>query len=267
MGGVKVVGVRRYAVKSLGGEALDAAELIPGRGVACDRRWGVAVVSDWTSLPEAGAESWRPWSFCLSLKRAEALAELRATVAEADSESPVLEIAAASGGRARGRPGVESERAALDNFLRRELKDGRARLTESESKPLWDERGVALSVLNLASVRELSGRMGLAEDLSAERFRANLIVDGAAAWAETEWPGRDFVLRNAAGEAGAVLRFSQLTQRCAATRVNPETAARDLNVPSALVSHYGHSDLGVYGEIAGKGRAGVGDEVSPREDC
>ena len=274
MGGVKVVGLRRYPVKSLGGEALDWAELIPGRGVACDRRWGLAVVSDWTPLPEGGAESWRPWNFCLSLKRTAALAELRAAVAEADAEFPVLEISAAAGGRARGRPGMESERSGLENFLRRELRDARVRLMESESLPLWDERGVALSVLNLASVRELSGRMGLGPDgekgggsgvggLSAERFRANLILDGAPAWAEMEWLGRDFVLRNAAGERGAVLRFASPTPRCAATRVNPQTGVRDLNVPAALVSHYGHSDLGIYGEIAARGAAGVGDEILP----
>lgn len=251
-----VCSLHRYPVKSLGGEALDAAEFSPERGLAFDRRWALAV-RDLSPLL-SGATEWRPWNFCLSLKRGAALAELRAAVTEEDEANPVLEIARASGGRARGRPGVAAERAALENFLRRELADERIVLAESESAPFWDERGVSVSVLNLASARELSGRMGLhgKDALSAGRFRANVVLEGVAAWAEEEWKGKTF---RSGGEGGAVLRMTEMTPRCAATRVNPETAARDANVSAALVAYYGHSDLGIYAETIRKGEARSGD--------
>ena len=250
--------LHRYPVKSLGGEALAAAELSPGRGMAFDRRWALAV-RDLSPLL-SGAAEWRPWNFCLSLKRGEALAELRAAVTEEDAANPVLEISRASGGRARGRPGVVAERTALEKFLRRELADERIVLAESESAPFWDERGVSVSVLNLASARELSGRMGLRgkDALSAARFRANVVLAGVAAWAEEAWQGKTF------RAGGAVVRLTEMTPRCAATRVNPETAARDANVPAALVAHYGHSDLGVYAETIQKGEARAGDAFAEK---
>ena len=254
MSDARVCGIFRYPVKSLGGEALESVELTPGRGLAFDRRWALAVAD--LSPMLKGDEKWRPWNFCLSLKRTDALAELRAIVAEEDAANPVLEIAAAAGGRARGRPADAGERKALEMFLRRELADERIILAESESAPLWDERGVAVSLLNAASMRELSGRMNLADELTAERFRANLVLEGLAPWAEEEWTGE--ILRL---ESGAVLRTTEMTQRCAATRVNPQTGARDANVPEGLVANYGHADLGIYADPLEKGGAARGYSI------
>ena len=255
MSDARVCGLFRYPVKSLGGERLPAAELLPERGLRFDRRWGLAV-SDLSPMLQSDSE-WRPWNVCLSLKRTEALAELRARVLEEDSDAPILEIASAAGKVAQGRPDAAGERTALEDFLRKELGDARIVLAESENAPLWDMRGTTISVLNLESARALSARMGLAEALAAERFRANVVLEGAAAWAEEGWPGRRFGIGS-----GAVLRMTEMTPRCAATRVNPETGARDVNVPSGLVSHYGHSDLGVYAEVIEQGGAAEGDAVS-----
>ena len=252
-----VAGIWRYPVKSLGGQALDSAEFVPGRGLAFDRRWALAVAD--LSPMLRGDEKWRPWNFCLSLKRTEALAELRAAVVEEDAARPVLEIAAAAGGCARGRPDEEAERTALEKFLRRELEDDRIILAESESSPLWDGRDASVSLLNMASVAELSARMHLAEALTAERFRANVQLEGFAPWAEEGWTGT--ILKT---DGGAVFRTTEMTQRCAATQVNPRTAVRDANVPSSLVSHYGHSDLGIYADATEKGRAAIGDAIAPQ---
>ena len=255
---MRVCGLFRYPVKSLGGERLRAAELLPERGLRFDRRWGLAV-GDLSAMLRADAE-WRPWNVCLSLKRTEALAELRARVLEEDSEAPVLEIGSAAGRVAQGRPDAAGERAELEDFLRRELGDERIVLAESENAPLWDVRGTAVSVLNLDSARDLGARMGLGEELAAGRFRANVVLEGAGAWAEEEWLGRRFGV----GERGAVLRMTEMTARCAATRVNPETGSRDVNVPSGLVSCYGHSDLGVYAEVVEGGEVGEGDGFAER---
>ncbi len=43
--------------------------------------------------------------------------------------------------------------------------------------------------------------------------------------------------------------------RCAATHVNPGTAARDMNLLKALQRGFGHIDTGVYAEV-------IGDEIA-----
>jgi MOSC domain-containing protein YiiM len=43
--------------------------------------------------------------------------------------------------------------------------------------------------------------------------------------------------------------------------VNPETAARDVNVVKALQAQFGHLDMGLYAEVLEGGRLAVGDRV------
>ena len=50
--------------------------------------------------------------------------------------------------------------------------------------------------------------------------------------------------------------------RCAATHVNPETAARDTNVLMALQRVFGHIDMGVYAEVIGGGEIATGDGIT-----
>jgi uncharacterized protein YcbX len=112
-----------------------------------------------------------------------------------------------------------------------------------------------LTLVNLASVRELAARMGTAVD--PLRFRANLYIDGVPAWAEFDWVGGEIRI------GAAVLRIPARIPRCAATSVDPETGERALNVVKGLQAAYGHYDMGVYGEVVGGGRIAVGDAVAP----
>ena len=50
--------------------------------------------------------------------------------------------------------------------------------------------------------------------------------------------------------------------RCAAINVDPETAARDLDIPQALTQRLGHNDCGVYAEVIAGGTIGVGDTIA-----
>jgi MOSC domain-containing protein YiiM len=49
--------------------------------------------------------------------------------------------------------------------------------------------------------------------------------------------------------------------RCAAVNVDPETAARDLNIPQTLMRRLGHADCGIYAEVVAGGSIGVGDAI------
>ena len=49
--------------------------------------------------------------------------------------------------------------------------------------------------------------------------------------------------------------------RCAATNVDPNTAARDMTIPATLMQTYGHADLGVYAEVTAGGMVTPGDAI------
>ena len=49
--------------------------------------------------------------------------------------------------------------------------------------------------------------------------------------------------------------------RCAAINVDPETAARDLEIPQTLTRRLGHADCGIYAEVIAGGTIAIGDAV------
>jgi uncharacterized protein YcbX len=110
-----------------------------------------------------------------------------------------------------------------------------------------------VSIINLASVRDLEARIGRPVD--PLRFRANLYVEGWPAWAENDWKDRTL----AVGRATATM-FKPIV-RCAATHVDPATAERDMDVVKALFDNYGHTLCGIYVQITAAGRVAEGDLV------
>jgi uncharacterized protein YcbX len=112
----------------------------------------------------------------------------------------------------------------------------------------------AVSLINLASVRALEERTG--GPIHPLRFRANIYVDGLKPWAEMDWVDREVTI------GSLRLRGLARTPRCAAVDVNPETAARDTNLPKALKRNFGHVDLGIYLEVLADGAIAVGDRMA-----
>ncbi|MDI2130853.1 MOSC domain-containing protein [Yinghuangia seranimata] len=109
----------------------------------------------------------------------------------------------------------------------------------------------AVSLINLASVRDLQERVGAPVD--PLRFRANVYFDGMPAFSELDLVGKEFTV------GGLRMRAVLNTRRCAATEVNPATASRDLSVPRLLVREYGHDQMGVYAEVLSGGTLRPGD--------
>ena len=91
--------------------------------------------------------------------------------------------------------------------------------------------------------------------LFRSRFRANLYVRGWPAWHEFS------LLDHTLGIGGARLKVVKRIVRCAATNVDPETAARDLNIPQTLMQNFGHADCGMYAEVTTDGDIAVGDAI------
>src|SRR5205823_14202080 len=74
------------------------------------------------------------------------------------------------------------------------------------------------------------------------RRSSDLYFDGAPAWSELAWIGSEIALGDAR------LKVIAAITRCAATQVNPATAARDLDIVTALQRGFGHNLMGVYAE-------------------
>ena len=111
-----------------------------------------------------------------------------------------------------------------------------------------------ISIINLASVRDLERVVRAPVDPG--RFRGNLYLEGAAAWQEMNWDGKTITI----GEA----RLSVVgpIKRCAATNVDPETAARDLNIPLTLKRGFGHLQMGIYARVSEGGTVAVGKQLA-----
>jgi uncharacterized protein YcbX len=158
-----------------------------------------------------------------------------------------------------GRLAEEQGREAFAAWLSRMLPQDDVRgplrvVTAPGAHRFTDHPKGQVSVVNLASVRDLSQRMGV--ELDPLRFRANVYVDGWAPWVENEWTGRPMMLGWAQADV-----FKPIV-RCAATHVDPTTAERDLDVVKALFDNYGHMHCGIYLTVTSPGRVSVGDAVT-----
>lgn len=246
-----VAALYRHPVKGFTPEALGEAVLNPGSWFPGDRMW--AVENGPSGFDAEAPEHIAKTRFTV-LARQEALARVRTRWDEAtntlhvtlDGEALTVEM-----GDADSRAAF-TDRLAV--FLGEEAQ-GPLRLIEAGPRHRFmDSHRGKVSVLNLASVRDLETRLGVA--LDPLRFRANVWVENWPAWIENDLSGVAITL----GEA--ILCGDKPIVRCAATEVDPQTGQRDIEVVRALWEQYGHRLCGLYCSIQTGGRIVVGDPVS-----
>jgi hypothetical protein len=248
---VELVGLWRYPVKSMQGEALDDVRLGPF-GVAGDRRWGVQV-------PESGR--------ILSAKREGLLLTARATTTDS------VRIALPTGETLDGL-GPTSD-AALSAWLERPVHlieashedvptfesqvddtDDASASTTWRGRPGSFVDSSAVHLLTTASLRALAGqRPDL--DWNLARFRPNLVIEAAGdERVEDAWVGR----RCRVGDAQ--LEIIKPCERCVmVTRFQPGGRHRQLEVLTHL-SQVAESMLGVLARVVHPGSIAVGASVS-----
>lgn len=254
---IRVVDICRYPVKGLSAERLERVALSRGEGLPHDRRFAIAH-ADVRFDPER--PEWLPKTNFLMLMRDEKLARLRTRF---DDESGTLTIERDGKRLVRAKITEPAGRARIGEFFAAFMADaarGAPKVLEAPGHTFSDASRKPgtntykyVSIVNLASVRELERFVGRPVD--PIRFRANVYLDGAPAWAEFDWTGREIAV------GGARLCVVSPIDRCAATMVNPTTAERDLNVPRALKRGFGHVDMGVYAEVIAGGEVAAGDAV------
>jgi len=249
---ITVADICRYPVKGLSAESLEQVELAPGACLPHDRRFALAHGS---TKFDPRSPQWLPKTNFLMLMRDEKLAQLRVHF---EPESGRLSIER-DGKQVVGANVTETlGRTVIGQFFASFMAGatrGAPRLVEAPEHSFSDVPDKVLSIVNLASVRDLE--RVTRQEVHPLRFRANIYLEGLPAWQEFTWTGHEIQL------GGARLEVAKPIDRCAATTVNPETAARDLNVPLFLQRGFGHVDMGVYASVTAAGRVAKGDSVTP----
>jgi uncharacterized protein len=251
-----VEGLFRYPVKGLSAQPLDRAELRPGTGIPNDREFAFARPG---GRYRPGSREGLPKQEFFALVSDHRLAGLDTHL---DPETDVLTARVAGHDVLEADLSTEDGRDDAVRFFTRVL-DLPARVTPvlaREAGRRFTDAAAAgdgpmswVSLVNLASVRDLEARTGTVVDPT--RFRANVLVDGLPAWSELDAIGQELDV------GGVRVRAVRRTRRCAATEVDPATGRRDLPVVAMINRTYGHQFMGIYLEVLTAGVLEKGSEV------
>jgi uncharacterized protein YcbX len=250
----EIAGLYRYPVKGLSPEPLPQVTLGEGETLPADRRYAI---ENGPSGFDPAAPKYFPKTCFLMLMRDERLAGLQTHF---DDAANLLTIS--QNGKSAVRADLETAegRAIVEGFFAAnfagELR-GAPKVLAGGGHSFSDVAKKVVSIINLGSLPPIEDVVG--QPVHPLRFRANLYVSGWPAWHEFELLGQTL----AVGEVR--LKVVKRIVRCAATNVDPITAARDLNIPNTLMRSFGHADCGVYAEVIGGGTIRIGDAIAPEE--
>lgn len=246
--------IYRYPLKGFSAEALEDVALEPGGMIAHDRQFALA---QGDAPFDPASPAWLPKRNFACLMANARIALLHTSY---DPHTQRLRIRGPDGALLEARLDTAEGRAEaaawIGAFMGEEVRGPGLRLVDAGAHRFSDQPEKLLSLINHASIAALEGAMGQA--LHPLRFRANLYFSGAPAWAEFGWIGQRVEV------GGVTLEITARIDRCAATTVNPDTAARDAQVPKALMRGFGHIDLGVFARVVAGGRIAMGDALTLR---
>ena len=244
-----VTGLYHYSVKGLSPQPVARIHVAAGKPFPFDRIFALAR----PGVPVTAEDpKWAKKGLFVMLMLDEGLASVRTwldektlTMTVHDGERRVL---SANLDDADGRRAVEAFFHRLAPTLR-----GTPVLVRARDGHFMDKPDNVISLINLATVRSLEQQFGYTID--PLRFRANIYIDDAPAWAEFDWVGSDILV----GDAN--FRVDRRNGRCSATNVDPATGRRDLDIPGSLRRAFGHKDLGIYLVARADADLAVGDRL------
>ncbi|MEO0773280.1 MAG: MOSC N-terminal beta barrel domain-containing protein [Pseudomonadota bacterium] len=236
----------RHPIKAHGRESVAHVALTEGQTMPWDRRWAVA-----HELSDADGSEWAP---CRKFTRASAVPSVQGISARVDEASGHLTLS---------HPDLEDltfdpdrEQDAFLNWVRHVMpaaKPQSVRLVRSATQGMTDTNYPSVSFINLASHAAVARETG--SDLSPQRWRCNVHMEGLEAWDEFDWVGKTI----RAGDAE--LRVEEPIERCQVPAANPETGAKDTDILGALMRGFGHVNFGISAVVTKSGNVAVGDTV------
>ena len=246
----QIEGLYRYPVKGLSPEPLPSVMLETGQTLPADRRYAI---ENGPSGFDPAQPAWLHKSFYLMLMRNERLAGLRTHY---EDESHLLTIRRDGEVAARGNLETAAGRTVIEAFFAANFTDelkGPPKLLSGGDHSFSDVAKKVVSIINLGSIRAIENMVGAT--VHPLRFRANLYASGWPAWRELELVGQTLAIGNTR------LKVVKRITRCAAVNVDPETAARDLDIPPTLMRRLGHNECGIYAEVIAGGVIAAGDTI------
>lgn len=227
-----LLSIRRYPVKSCGGESLTSAQ-VDARGLVGDREWAVV---DAHGKLGSGKDSRR-------FRRLDRIFEL-----DARRCADVPEVSFPDGRWCRvDEPGVERR---LSGHLGVAVRFGREAQT-----PHMDEGGISL--VGTASLAALARLTGEAAPVDARRFRTNLVVETERPYVEEEWLGHEIRI----GEV--TLRGTARVPRCRMVDLEQDGVPAHGSLLRTLARHR-ELMFAVYLDVVTPGTIRAGDPVVVR---
>src|SRR6516164_2119188 len=250
----QVTNLYRYPVKGLSPEPLPRVALQVGQTFPADRRYAI---ENGTSGFDPRAPSWLPKSCFLMLMRNERLAGLQTHF---EDRTNLLTIRNGGHVAAQGNLETPEGRASIEQYFvtnfASDLK-GAPKILSSVGHSFSDVARKVVSIINLASVAAIEDIVG--RPVHPLRFRANMYIAGWPAWHEFELIGKTLAIGDVR------LKVFKPITRCAAVNVDPESAARDLEIPHTLQRKLGHDHCGIYAEVVAGGAIAEGGAITAEE--
>ncbi|NHF73806.1 MOSC domain-containing protein [Paracoccus xiamenensis] len=233
----------RYPVKSIGRERLDHVRLTRAERLPFDRHWAVLHETTLERLADQLGDGdeiagWMPKSAFL---RGAAGPGLQAVSGGLRGDG--LALHHPDLGTITVVPHDPADRDRLIDWLRPIWPDDKpapARLV-SGPEALTDTRKPYVSINAIDSLNSIENLLG--KRLGTERWRGNLWIEGFDPFAELNWIGKTIRI----GEAELVVR--EPIGRCAATSVDTDTGAPDIDMVRTLTEANGQPHFGVYAEV------------------
>lgn len=226
---LQVVSLRRYPVKSMGGEALTTADL-DRRGLVGDR-W--AAVTDEQGYLASGKSTRR-------FRLREEVFRYRA----ATNSDGAVEVSGNGGAWRVGEAGLDGE-------LSRAM--GVAVNVRAEDEVAHQDAG-SVSLVGTASLRWCREHLGI--DADSRRLRVNIVFESHEPFIEETWVGRTIQV------GGCTLAVAARIDRCRMVDIAQDGITPEHRLLKPLTEHRDMC-LAVYADVCRPGTVAVGDPVSP----
>jgi len=227
-----------HPIKAVGRITLDFVQLVAGKTLLHDRMY--AVTHEASKFDRDAPE----WVRCGNFIRGAKAPQLQAISISQFAAGDAMILKHPDHPPFRFNPENTAEHAGFITWVSQFVPDNRAQpaaLIKAPTQGMTDSNHPYISVLNLASLQELSDNAG--QPMEVERFRGNIWLDGVDAWEERNWIGKTMQI----GKAHVV--FKEPIEGCMATTANPQTGKQDVPTLDILEQNWGHSDFGVYAEV------------------